>query len=64
MFDSMMRAGSLSVWVSSGAREKDHTALSRPGEPTALNFQNRKGKIPSYQAHQLIAMIDKYEEKL
>jgi hypothetical protein len=37
-----------------------HRAFSRPGEPTGLNFQNRSGKIPPYQARQLIAMIDKY----
>jgi nitrous oxide reductase accessory protein NosL len=37
-----------------------HRAFSRPGEPVALNFQNRKGKIPTYQAKQLIEMIDKY----
>lgn len=40
-----------------------HRAFSRPGEPTALNFQKDKnGKIPPYQAHQLIAMIDKFGE--
>lgn len=40
-----------------------HRAFQRPGEATALNFQNHKGKIPVYQARQLIAMIDKYESK-
>lgn len=37
-----------------------HRAFSRAGEPMALNFQNRNGKIPPYQARQLIAMMDKY----
>lgn len=37
-----------------------HNAFSRPGEPAGLNFQNRDGKIPIYQAKQLITMIDKY----
>lgn len=41
-----------------------HTAYSRPGEPVGLNFQNRDGKIPPYQAKQLIEMIDKYEDDL
>jgi hypothetical protein len=41
-----------------------HRAFSRPGERTGLNFQNRGGKIPLYQAKQLIEMIDKYEDEL
>ena len=38
-----------------------HRAYARAGEPIALNFQDRGGRIPRYQAEQLIAMIDKYE---
>jgi hypothetical protein len=41
-----------------------HRSFSRPGEPIGLNFQNRDGKIPPYQARQLIEMIDKYEDEL
>lgn len=41
-----------------------HHAFSRPGEREGLNFQNHKGKIPAYQAKQLIEIIDKYEEEL
>lgn len=37
-----------------------HTVFSRPGEPVILDFQNRGGKIPPYQARQLIEMLDKY----
>ena len=37
-----------------------HRAFARPGEPMLLNFQNRNGCIPPYQASQLIAMIEKY----
>jgi hypothetical protein len=38
-----------------------HTAFSRPGERQLLNFQRVKGgKIPPYQAKQLIAMMEKY----
>ena len=38
-----------------------HRAYQRSGEPIGLNFQNRGGKIPRYQAEQLLAMIEKYE---
>ena len=37
-----------------------HNAFSRANESKILNFQNRDGKIPSYQARQLIEMIEKY----
>jgi len=37
-----------------------HRAFGRPGEPDLLNFQNRGGYIPPYQARQLIKMMDKY----
>jgi len=37
-----------------------HRAFARPGEPMLLNFQNRDGCVPPYQARQLIAMIEKY----
>jgi len=39
-----------------------HRAFARPGEPRLLNFQNRDGYVPPYQARQLIAMIEKYGE--
>ena len=42
-----------------------HRAYSRTGESTLLNFQkSRAGKIPEYQAQQLIVMVDKYEDEL
>jgi hypothetical protein len=37
-----------------------HTVYARPGEPVILNFQNRGGYVPPYQARQLIEMLDKY----
>jgi len=37
-----------------------HCTFARSGEPTMLNFQDRNGRIPPYQARQLIAMIEKY----
>jgi len=41
-----------------------HNSFSRAGEPIGLNFQSCSGKIPPYQARQLIDMIDKYEGEL
>ena len=35
-------------------------AFGRADEPDLLNFQNRGGCIPPYQARQLIRMMDKY----
>lgn len=37
-----------------------HRAFRRSDEPDLLNFQNRGGAIPPYQARQLIRMMDKY----
>ncbi len=37
-----------------------HTVYAKSGEPVILNFQNRGGYIPPYQARQLIDMMDKY----
>jgi len=38
-----------------------HTVYAKMGEPMILNFQNRNGCIPPYQARQLIEMLEKYE---
>jgi predicted RNA binding protein YcfA (HicA-like mRNA interferase family) len=43
--------------------EGSHRVYAKPGEPVILNFQNRRGLIAEYQARQLIAMIDRHEEK-
>jgi len=41
-----------------------HRTFARRGEPTILNFQDRgDGKVPTYQAKQLIAMLDKYGDQ-
>ena len=37
-----------------------HRAFGRPDEPELLNFQNRGGYVPPYQARQLVRMLDKY----
>lgn len=52
------------VWLGFKAKggKGDHAAFSKPGEPTLLNFQNRRGKIKPYQARQLIVMINRYAE--
>jgi len=42
--------------------EVSHRVYGRDGEPTILNFQNRNGLIAEYQARQLIAMMNHYEE--
>jgi hypothetical protein len=49
---------------SSKAQKGSHRAFARRGERTLLNFQDWNGKIPSYQAEQLIDMIDKYGDEL
>lgn len=41
-----------------------HRAFGRKGKPKLLNFQNRNGYIPPYQAKQLIEMIEKYESEI
>jgi hypothetical protein len=38
-----------------------HRAFAMAGEPQQLNFQDRgDGRIPTYQAKQLISMVNKY----
>jgi hypothetical protein len=39
-----------------------HWTFAKAGEPIMLNFQNRNGYIPNYQARQLALMINKYGE--
>lgn len=41
-----------------------HCVYGKSGEPVILNFQNRGGYIPAYQARQLIEMMDKYETEI
>ena len=56
----------MAEWLgfSAKAPKGSHCAFARPGEATLLNFQDRNGKIPPYQARQLIEMIEKYEDEL
>ncbi len=39
-----------------------HRVFKRASEVMQLNFQNRKGFIPQYQARQLLIMIEKNGE--
>jgi predicted RNA binding protein YcfA (HicA-like mRNA interferase family) len=41
-------------------RKGSHNGFARPGELEQLDFQDRGGKIPPYQAKQLAKMIDRY----
>jgi len=58
-FDDACKAAELLGFVHKGGKGS-HRAFARPGEPELLNFQNRAGTIPPYQARQLIAMIERY----
>jgi hypothetical protein len=62
-FDDACRVARWLGFTASGGAGS-HKAYSRPGEPMLLNFQNRNGKIKPYQARQLIAMVDRYEDEL
>jgi hypothetical protein len=58
-FDDACKAAELLGFVHKGGKGS-HRAFARPGEPELLNFQNRAGTIPPYQARQLVAMIERY----
>ena len=45
----------------SEAENAANAANYRLGERAGLNFQNRNGFVPPYQARQLIEMIVKYQ---
>lgn len=59
--DACNVAGSLGFVHSSG--KGSHRVFKRKGERTQLNFQNRGGFIPPYQARQLVVMIEKYGDE-
>ena len=58
-FEDAGRAARLLGFVHEGGRGS-HRVFKRRGEPVQLNFQNRGGYIPPYQARQLARMIEKY----
>lgn len=59
-FADACKAAELIGFIRAGGRGS-HTVYARKGEPVILNFQNRGGGLPPYQARQLIEMMDKYE---
>jgi hypothetical protein len=59
-FADACKAAEIIGFVRAGGKGS-HTVYAKMGEPTILNFQNRNGYIPPYQARQLIEMLDKYE---
>jgi hypothetical protein len=58
-FTDACRAARLLGFVHEGGRGS-HKVFKRKGEPVQLNFQDRGGLIPPYQARQLVRMIDRY----
>lgn len=60
-FQDACTAAELIGFVRTGGKGS-HVVYARTGESMILTFQNRGGQIPPYQARQLIAMMDKYED--
>ena len=58
-FSDACKAAEAIGFVRAGGRGS-HVVLARAGEPVILNFQDRGGRIPPYQARQLIEMLDKH----
>ena len=58
-FADACRAARLLGFVHEGGKGS-HRVFKRQGEPAQLNFQDRDGYVPPYQARQLVRMIEKY----
>ena len=56
--DACMAAMSLGFEKKGG--KGSHIVFGRNDTKDILNFQNRSGRIPAYQARQLIKMIEKF----
>ena len=61
-FDDACKAAEMLGFTHKGG-QGSHRAFARTGEAALLNFQNRNGLIPPYQAWQLIEMMDKYQDE-
>jgi predicted RNA binding protein YcfA (HicA-like mRNA interferase family) len=59
-FEEACKAAEFIGFVPQPKRGTSHRIFKRPGEITQLNFQDRNGKIATYQSEQLIVMIEKY----
>jgi len=68
-FDDACKLARMMGYVSSKKKRgrkgsgSSHEAYSKTGEALGLNFQDRDGSIPTYQARQLIDALDKFEEE-
>jgi hypothetical protein len=62
-FDDACKVAEWLGFNGKGRSGTSHCAFSRHGEPNGLNFQDRGGKIPTYQAKQLVEMIKVYWEE-
>ena len=62
-FDEACKLALLLGFVHQGGKGS-HRVFKRKGEIIQLNFQNRNGVIPHYQAMQLLAMLEKYGAEL
>ena len=58
-FNDACKAARLLGFAHEGGKGS-HFVFKRKGEPVQLNFQDRSGFIPPYQARQLARMIEKY----
>jgi hypothetical protein len=58
-FTDACKAAELLGFIQKGGAGS-HRTFTKVAEPVLLNFQNRNGFIPTYQARQLVLMIDKY----
>jgi hypothetical protein len=58
-FSDACRVARLLGFLHEGGRGS-HRVFKRKGEPLQLNFQDRNGFVPPYQARQLVRMIEKY----
>ena len=61
-FDEACKAAQLIGFAAQPSGATSHRRFKRPGEMTQLNFQDRNGKVATYQAEQLAAMIERYRE--
>ncbi|MDP1534942.1 MAG: hypothetical protein Q8N44_08475 [Rubrivivax sp.] len=58
-FAQACKAAELLGFIHHGGKGS-HKAFAKAGEPAGLNYQDRDGFVPPYQARQLIEMIRKY----
>ncbi len=62
-FEDACRVARLLGFVYEGGKGS-HKVYKRKGEAKQLNFQDRNGYIPLYQARQLLEMLDRYGDEV